>query len=1526
MNSVDKSHARALLDALLILDPSGPDGFEGFLGIILAKVTGQPFRLAKSGSQRGRDGDSAFDSGVTYFEGKRYKEGLSKNDISQKLFDLSIDDVGTLDLWVLGATCEIASQTVTDARAFAAKHGFGIAILDWSPNDFGSLLVASVAAGAESKSFLSQQLNGKVAASQITSVLEAIDHFANHVDIPSRLDTLKRTLNEDVGLGHAKALNQAWLNRSFKSKVQARVEFGQPLAPFDPSGPRAIDRPECTGLTKAFSGVPERDIYAIIGEEGVGKSWLAAQSWSIADPKPLLILCPADDLIGESADDLDDFLIRKLSHQTGIPNSPQATARWRRRFKAWRANIPATSVRLTLVADGLNQPLKSDWGRWLDGAALHMKAMGGCLVLTTRPQHWAQLRQTLHSNFKAVTLAEWSIQDVKKILANQGVDTINIRVEVLESVRNPRLLGIAIELIQTGTIKLLEELNPGRLLFEHMRRVQQAGVTPLPALAFADLLKSLAKKVLARANARVTDDLRLFDTVHEGQLEAVVSSRFFSWVKGSASQYEIKPDGLNLALALHLVDQLEGELRNQRAPRERLAMILEPISALDETATVVLLATQIACLSEYTSPEIRSTLIEKFVALQNLPNNQADAFATLVKSAPRTFLQAAENVYLSTAHVASRQWLLYALRKWHDDPAVWPEILYSAERWLSFYSLAPERRLDGPLPVGDDAQVEAKRNKIGAEIQERQAALTEAERTFMQTSLVNATQPRFDDLSLFAFYLLAGRPLEKVAPWLVRWRFSYALNSPFSTPYAEFQHLLHYNCVDWQKTRSALLTALNMLPVKCLSRAGLWTHAGILYGTGDPEDAQKGAQIRNELTRDQEHYGDWALRENYCAVDPCDPSNAKPENVTATALDYQKIDFAKVAQGRIATEQEHFFNDARAAVVRFVTNAAIDAHRALAKDVLGRSEYARRQGVMKMAIHSAALTQDLALRFLSAGAASTAQFMDENDNHDAYLTAQFSVLLALPYLTSADQLYALTSMKTDVILTDLFSAVRRAHPEEVEHVLQQVVCKGDSHSLTAALFAIHASTSPITPHAASMLKAFIQSPVNDLRSAALALAASSADESLLQQVVDSGWHSGKLGKGAIFFEGWYGSTAICGALNAGLIEFEAALDRMNLSHFGFVAETSAATEVRAIAARIDAALLSALEFPGAMELPEIEIETPANARLAPPLASVRERAQPENLGWLSETQKQFNERQRGLQDSYDRFTSQVLAAKAHLIVFDLTFEGVKAIIGQTAEDGQRWLDRLNAAPDSQLRHLHHFALQLAVALSGSNNPLVPGFIRRVLALEPTIRHVTGMAKNAAPILILWGNANTHALVEICRERLRAPHNDCDLAREVIAAHLGGKVALVQDYINELLIIGRPYETALALTITGLCDESAHAEAVLSRFDGSVGFIGTAHAAARKSYAKNTWAKSWYTEMRSAESPDAFWRASVLMMKIVDGRFDIWANIGKAPSATFIAFMPTINREIRNRVAKSQKNLDKNLMGDKKPNSMMLNIH
>ena len=796
MPQADNRHSENLRKALLALHHSGPNGFEGLLGIVLASVTGQSFRLAKSGSQRGRDGDSAFDGGATYFEGKRYRKSPKPPEITAKLFDLIKDDAGQLDLWILGASCEVAAQTATDLRGVCERLGIGAVLLDWNENDLGALLVAIANAGQRAKDFISDNLKGKPKATLIKDALLAIDHFAKHPDLPTRLELLRSSLSaEEAGLGHAQKRNRQWLTDIFSSRSSARAAFGQPLAPYDTSGLRGISRPFEAQLTNAFTGKPAAEIYAVIGDEGVGKSWLVASTWLACDPNSILIISPAEHLLApEATEDFETFLIDKLIKQNGGQRSERSVERWRRRIKGWRANPTPKNVRISMVFDGLNQPLKANWSRLLDHAASELAKLGGCLIITTRSTHWTHLENALACKVAKVPVAQWTLAEVKGIIQGRNIDPNKVKPEVLQSLRNPRILGIAIDLLAAKDVEVIEQLSVGRLIFEHLRKAQTSGAAPMSGLEFAELLRGLANETLARAQKQQTDDLRLFDARNHGGLQDVASCGFFVPVKGSAAQYEINQSGLDLGLALSLIDALEKELRNERDPRDRLATILEPITALDEAASVVFLATQIACLDEEASPEVRSALIEHFVSLQNLPNSEAEAFAILVRSAAQSFIVAAENVYTNKAHVSNADWLLYALRNHRDDPSVWTAISNAARRWLAYFSLAPERMMFKSPGRDSEAEVTEERSKRLLDIDKKINALTDIEKRYRDENLVQTDRWHFDTLHRTAFYLLAGKPLRGFADDLLNWSFSDALGPAIYAPDKEFRQLIRFNC------------------------------------------------------------------------------------------------------------------------------------------------------------------------------------------------------------------------------------------------------------------------------------------------------------------------------------------------------------------------------------------------------------------------------------------------------------------------------------------------------------------------------------------------------------------------------------------------------------------------------------------------------------------------------------------------------------------------------------------------------------
>ena len=85
---------------------------------------------------------------------------------------------------------------------------------------------------------------------------------------------------EDLELYELRLLlknNQEWLLESFSNNRVAKYSLGQPLAPNDPNLPKLLPREHL--INKIHHNLFTEDINFILGKEGVGKSWVTAQSW-----------------------------------------------------------------------------------------------------------------------------------------------------------------------------------------------------------------------------------------------------------------------------------------------------------------------------------------------------------------------------------------------------------------------------------------------------------------------------------------------------------------------------------------------------------------------------------------------------------------------------------------------------------------------------------------------------------------------------------------------------------------------------------------------------------------------------------------------------------------------------------------------------------------------------------------------------------------------------------------------------------------------------------------------------------------------------------------------------------------------------------------------------------------------------------------------------------------------------------------------------------------------------------------------
>jgi hypothetical protein len=117
---------------LLKLEPAGRNGFEGLVASALADLTGLTLRLAKSGSQFGRDASTPRARFAIAMEAKRYKEPLSLDDIAGKIWDASNELASDVDMWVLCATSEMGDGVLLKLEKMLEEKGITLLMLDWT--------------------------------------------------------------------------------------------------------------------------------------------------------------------------------------------------------------------------------------------------------------------------------------------------------------------------------------------------------------------------------------------------------------------------------------------------------------------------------------------------------------------------------------------------------------------------------------------------------------------------------------------------------------------------------------------------------------------------------------------------------------------------------------------------------------------------------------------------------------------------------------------------------------------------------------------------------------------------------------------------------------------------------------------------------------------------------------------------------------------------------------------------------------------------------------------------------------------------------------------------------------------------------------------------------------------------------------------------------------------------------------------------------------------------------------------------
>lgn len=1515
-------HLTELRGILRMLQPTGQCGFEGLVAVALNDITGIPFRLAGGGSQFGIDGKPAYSDDTVCFEAKRYDDSISRGEILTKIAEVSFSDSET-DLWVLGATSAVKSQLADDLRKFGERSGIGTLILDWTDIDIPPLAVALAMAEPAVVTFLASHINDPAQVDRVKASLRVITQrleFARHSE------RIRSALRDPLlGMGVAKSGNCEWLTAVFSQKRLAKQYIGQPLAPEDSSGVKTLKRNALVDCLRPFlTEKSDGTVAAVHGDEGNGKSWLVAQSWLCLEEKPMMVVLTADDFVNVSIqDNLEEKIIGKLVQQTGSRPSEWAPKSWRRKWERWRIQKPPNSPRLVVFIDGLNQRPEVDWARHLEDLRSKLNCIGGRLIITTRSLYFRDwIKPRLDLPVTEIEVPQWSSEERNEILAAHGIKEAELQAIVAKSLRNPRLLGIALELFEKDQIRDLDELSASRLLFEHIRASQLDASSPQPAHKFAKILRNHANEIICRLAARQLDDLKIF----EGDLEAVTDGRFFVPVDGDPTRYALADDGLTLALGFSVLDRLQIANRNGHDLDTALVGMIEPISALDVTAEAIIAGLTIAFLNEDCPDDIAVAVARAFAGVQNPNTSHFSGFAVLARQHPRLFTIAARDLCLAGGLQPNFDWFEAALNTAKTDDAAWSEISEHLRSWMSLYSLLPERGMISIRSHAPAEKVEIERQEKKQEINERLGSLSTAEKKLLESLQIN-DEANLNILMRFGFKLIAGKQVAPFASGFVQWSFANALNFDLGAPTKEFMQLVRFNGTDWLEAREAILLACSIFEAPDASPTGKSALVRLLQATGDPRDARRAERLVAELRGDRPRLEGWRLVEKFCESDPCDPHSEQPGNIAGTAENYAAIDVSKIRVSNGSSSEDHFFSLACLGVARFYPQVAVDKHREFIVDVLCRKGFKLYQGQLEVRRHGALLTRNQALELVKNIQSGTAGHEDDTlQEDDRWIVSQYRRFMAFPHLTAPEQLEVFNSQpREDAFLADLMDVVKPLDEGAFKKALRRANEEEDEFRQFRIL-AFGANTDTrISDGAMEILRPCVCSDHACVRALALRLIAKLGNIQLIDLVLQSGWSGAQLPSDC-HDEAWFGSAVILEATAQNMIPYDQAIERISPQFYGWAAKRLNDQAKGDIANRVGASMLRIIDLPSDHPIPNIEIDLSLRDHKEPTPYNASDRMPDsdytlETPTRFSDTDEAFARRRNDVLKAFVAFKADLTQEKARIILNGIRMDEMDAIAATDWKVATMWNELLITLPAAKLAEVCNVAYLFAHALSAKSPRKAACLFTRLADIRPLIAGTFGGTHTSYSAMTIWSAKDCPELNALRFKRLDECGNDYNLSLEVLAALRNSRDAVLQSYIGKQLRTREPVRICRALMVAGFSTRNSYVDDVLASYRNTAGFIGKAHAAAIYAYERNVWAEHWFRQMFESEKNEDFWRYSILFTKVVDVRFDIWGTDDCECGKPFRMFWPSIESQVKHRLRRWQSHRKRKLFGGDAPDSI-----
>ncbi|WP_445398025.1 hypothetical protein [Zobellella sp. An-6] len=1492
---------------ILSIKASGGDGFEGLLRIALTNLTGIPFRLAASGLQGGMDGDAVMPGDPVCFEAKRYSGDIHRNDVLTKIVDLARSKNTADRLWILGATTEVSSQLAAAVKVTGDQNAVFTLILDWTAAPLPLLAIVLVAAGNDAINFIVKNHHDNTNQKKLTEgdLEAAFSSVSHHPEFDNLLQRLKLNLNvSKLALKRAVDLNIEWRKQTFSSTHLARERYGQGLAVLKEQASPPM-RDELRGHIASEIQVGKEVV--LLGDEGHGKSWLSAQLCS--DAKGLALFVSAEQLDGVSVGDLDDFLIHLLIKQTGEIADDALKIRWRHRLQAWRTTPPLAS--LMVVVDGLNQRQNLRWDKLLNGIQSRLDAVGGRMLVTVRPHFWQKaIARGLAFTPTVIKVPEWSPAERNKLLQHHGISLDWLDPKTLKTLQNPRLLSVAVTTLPHRKAITWKGLTIDRLLMEHLRRSQLENYEDETFVDLTNRLSKHATEVLERVQASSNEPPQNF----QADSNAVIETRFFRPLPGPGDQYELRDEGLTLALGFTLVDQLWQTLRAKQDLSKRIFQLVEPISAMDRTADVLFASLLICALDDIRfDTEIFSALLDAFANIQNVDDRRFEEFVEIIKHQPKALFDALKHFCLERGLRVNQDWFVHAAFEVSTSEAGWHAAETAIHQWLHCYNKDPveqTNRYHGQSDSEYEKQIEKKKSEIGEVL----SSLSTFEKQLLERMTEVSNEP--DDLFTLALRLLAGRSLVDFADSFVAMGLAFALDRNVYSARKAFQQLTTFNRVDRAVTRNAFLRAIEPLRAKCTSQGGQWTVVRMLYATGEEADSVAASVLAEEIRMDWFHF-DPPSPDKWRQAKVANPDATRPVDMNKGAQQFSALDPDKILQTMGLGSEDYSFRDFLPVACRFEPAVAIEKTRDILAGLLTRTGFPLRQVILNCEDHLPLVDPDLAKNLINRMVESYA--FETLPEKEQSICRMFAFYYAAAQISAGEQLKCMTgkALGPDYLL-QVIPSFKPQPTEKIVAAAQDALKKNDEDAAYGALAAALYGQTQINDELEELILKCSRGKSSKLRAIAFELATHRDLKQVRQAHTCSNWNTTSADGDTR--ESWFGSMLLVEASVRGEVSIDYLLKRISHKTWFVSSDRLGTAFTKLLADHFLQKIRRGVVDAGKTQPPLADFQFSRTAPVPFPLLSIEETdregerfPKQKDLREVLEDNDNFDEKQSRLSAVAEVFFEEIKESDARILVREVTIDSLQHLIAEVPTLLDKLLEILKKAESAQFIWLNNLAFAVAHLISSKSPEQAVALLNRACSSQGFVTLSLGDDLTLEHQAI-WGSYASEPMKTLWRKRLLGSENEAVLVREVLAAERFGAADFIKSTVLQLASSENSLDQAYAISIAGYSIQSDEFVDIMSKHIDSKGICGQVAKYALSEHENAQWARIWIESMWDAPTPEEFWRCLMIAKTSMDARVSAQQPI----NSRWAHYVPVFHRARKEAIKDRNKERKKRLLGQEAP--------